>query len=66
MAPDTLDYALRLEGIGEPFALDTRDVREALGGVPLSEPDAVMWMRESLEEAIAPYRALDNEFNRRG
>ena len=30
--------------------LDTRDIREVLGDVPLSSPDVLVWIRESLIE----------------
>ncbi|MDR0396717.1 MAG: ATP-binding protein [Oscillospiraceae bacterium] len=59
MAGDGLDYLIRLEGLGEPFELDTALVREALGGVPLSDPEASMWLKEALAEAAAPYKDAD-------
>ncbi|MBR2924007.1 MAG: sensor histidine kinase [Clostridia bacterium] len=40
---------------GESEALfDTRMVREALGGIPLNEPDIYVWMKESIEEEFKP------------
>jgi hypothetical protein len=33
---------------------DTREIREALQGVPLSEPEIAAWMLESLREEIEP------------
>lgn len=41
---------------GLDVRLDTREMREVLGGVPLSEPEVLMWARESLAEQ---YRAGD-------
>lgn len=35
------------------FMFDTRMIREAVGGLPLSLPDIVAWMRENLQEGIA-------------
>ena len=36
---------------GRQAELDTRQLREALGGeVPLNEPDVVQWIREYLQE----------------
>lgn len=32
------------------FTLDTRELREVLGGVPLDTPDVVQWIEEFLEE----------------
>ncbi len=35
---------------GLDVSLDTREMKEALGGVPLSEPDVLMWITEFLKE----------------
>ncbi|MDR1600530.1 MAG: ATP-binding protein [Oscillospiraceae bacterium] len=59
MAGSGLDYVVRLTGLGEPFELDTALVREALDGVPLSDPEASMWLKEALAEGAAPYLDID-------
>lgn len=59
MADDNLDYVIELTGIGDPFQLSTKEVREAMDGAPLSDPIAVTWIKESLDEAVAPYLAID-------
>lgn len=33
---------------------DTRQIRAALGGLPLNEPDIVAWMKESIDEEFKP------------
>jgi len=35
------------------YELDTREVREALDGMPLSDPDVIAWLIENLREGIA-------------
>jgi len=34
------------------FTLDTRELRLILGGVPLSEPDIVCWIRDYVAQNI--------------
>ena len=34
------------------FRLDTRELRETLGGVPLSQPEVVLWVREYVNENL--------------
>ena len=34
----------------DSFTLDTRQLREILGGVPLDTPDVVSWIEEYLKE----------------
>lgn len=35
---------------GKRVELDTRELREVLGDIPLSSPEILVWIRESLEE----------------
>lgn len=37
----------------EAYELDTRDVKEVLEGMPLSDPAVIGWLRENLSEGIA-------------
>ena len=46
------EFALRLCTGGEPFVLDTAEIRSALDGVPLSTPDVLEWIRAAVEEGI--------------
>ena len=35
-------------------SFDTREIREALGGLPLNTPDIVAWMKEAIDEEFKP------------
>jgi len=37
---------------GRTFRLDTRELREVLGGVPPSAPDVVLWIRDYINENL--------------
>ena len=39
---------------GGEFTADTREMREVLGGVPLSEPAVAQWLRAYIDENIQP------------
>ncbi len=45
-----IDFLYRLTVDGREFVLDTKQLKEILGGVPLNEPEVVMWMKEYLKE----------------
>ena len=49
-SPD-IDFDYIHERDGKVSALDTRQMREQLGDVPLSEPDVLLWIYESLTES---------------
>lgn len=44
------DFVYRRSVNGKSFELDTREVKETLGDVPISEPDVVEWLREYIAE----------------
>ena len=52
--PDRPDFLFEGKTPKGEGAFDTRQVREVLAGVPLSEPAVVAWMKEALEEIINP------------
>jgi len=52
--PETPDFCLEVITPKGEAGFDTRMVREALGGLPLNEPEIVSWMKESLDEEIQP------------
>ena len=52
-APDTPDFVLRYTVDGNEFAFDTREVREALGGLSLAEPDILAWIKDAIEGGMA-------------
>lgn len=44
------DFIYRREKDGRLFELDTREIKQTLGDVPLSEPDVTEWLREYIAE----------------
>ena len=54
MNPETPDFYLRCASPKGETRFDTREVREALQGVSLNEPEVTAWMQESLREEIEP------------
>jgi len=52
--PDGPDFALRCSSPQGEMDFDTREVRRALSGVPLNEPEVAAWMLESIREEIQP------------
>ena len=54
MNPDKPEFILRCQSPKGEMQFDTRDIRQALQGVPLSEPEVAAWMLESLREEIEP------------
>lgn len=47
--PDT-DFLFVHRVVGGEVRLDTRELREVLGDIPLSTPDVLAWIRENLTE----------------
>ena len=54
MNPDRPDFALHCQSPRGEMLFDTREIRAALQGVPLNEPEIAAWMQESLREEIEP------------
>ena len=52
--PEQPDFVFKARSPGREADFDTRTVREALGGVPLNEPEVVQWMRDSINEEFKP------------
>ena len=52
-SPD-IDFVFTVRVGGEEFTADTREMREVLGGVPLSEPAVAQWLRAYIDENIQP------------
>lgn len=50
---ENLEMIYRAEGPGGAFALDTRELREALGGVPLSDPEVQQFIESAVREGHA-------------
>lgn len=49
-----IDFTLLHEEGGRRVELDTRQLREVLGEVPLDSPEVIGWIREYLREQYAP------------
>lgn len=49
---DSVDFVYRHTVGEQEFVLDTRELREVLGDVPLSEPDILEWITGNLSEGI--------------
>ncbi len=52
-SPETPDFVLDYQVDGRSFTFDTRPIREALGGLPLSGGEILTWLDEYLSEGIA-------------
>ncbi len=52
-SPEKPDFVLRYLADGRSFEFDTRPIREALGGMPLSGSEILSWITEYLAEGIA-------------
>ena len=54
MNPEKPEFTLHCASPKGEMQFDTREIREALQGVPLNEPEIAAWMQESLREEIEP------------
>lgn len=52
--PDKPDFDFRLIGPNGEASLDTRQIKAALKGLPLNEPEVLDWIRTSLKEETQP------------
>ena len=52
--PDRPEFVYRAQSPDQSASFDTREVRAALGGVPLNEPDVINWIKESITEEFKP------------
>ena len=48
------DFVFRVRNENDSAAFDTREIREVLGEVPLSEPSVISWMEDSLHTELKP------------
>ena len=53
-------YTARKNGAEETFEFDDQPVKETLEGVPLTHPDVLAYLRESLDEGIAETKKVLN------
>ena len=52
--PETPDFVFQAFAPEKEALFDTRQVREALGGVSLAEPEVAAWIKESIDEEFKP------------
>ncbi len=52
--PDTPEFVFEATAPALEASFDTRVLREAMGGLPLNEPDIVEWMKASITEEFKP------------
>jgi len=52
--PDRPEFIFTAFAPGQEAGFDTRTVREALGGVPLNEPEVAQWIRDAINEEFKP------------
>ena len=48
-----IDFVLTMDFDGKGFVMDTRQFREILGGISLSEPEVLTYIRDYLKENMA-------------
>lgn len=54
MNPDRPDFLFQGKTPKGEGSFDTREIRAALAGVPLNEPEVTAWMKDALNETINP------------
>ena len=52
--PEKPDFLLECSSPKGEMSFDTREVRQALGDVPLNEPEIAAWMLEAIREELEP------------
>ena len=52
--PDGPDFLLQCASPKGEMRFDTREVRQALGDIPLNEPEIAAWMLEAIREELEP------------
>ena len=52
--PETPEFVFTAQGYGLEASFDTRIVRQAMGGAPLSGPEIADWMRDAINEEFKP------------
>ena len=57
---EDVDFIYTYTADGGRMEFDTREVKAALGGIPLSSPEVVSWMRDSLQEELVGIGADGN------
>ncbi len=53
-SPDAPEFSLRCDSPSGEMSFSTEEIRPALEGVSLAEPEVVQWIQQSLQEEIEP------------
>ena len=53
-SPDQPEFSLSCSSPAGDMTFTTEEIRPALEGVSLAEPDVVQWIQQSLQEEIEP------------
>ena len=59
--PEGVEFRFLFGMDGREFELNTSELREALGGVPLNEPEILDWVRQYAAEGMAEVRSPEAE-----
>jgi hypothetical protein len=59
LADPEIEYVYEHRRNGESFCLDTREIRQELDPVPLSQPEVLQWIRENVQEGLREIGALE-------
>jgi len=51
-ADANIEYTIDVIYDDKSFNLDTRAIKEILDGVPIDEPDIILWLKEYIKEGI--------------
>ncbi|MEA5016685.1 MAG: ATP-binding protein [Candidatus Limiplasma sp.] len=52
--PQAPEFLFEASAPGRTATFDTRQVRQAVGGLPLNEPELAAWIKEAIEEEFKP------------
>ncbi len=47
-----IDYEITYEWDGGSFVMNTKEIKELLDGVPINEPDIILWLKDYIKEGI--------------
>ena len=52
-ADATIEYHIDIVYDNHTFTFDTKEIKEILDGVPIDEPDIILWLKEYIKEGIS-------------
>ena len=51
-ADATIEYHIDIVYDNHTFTFDTKEIKEILDGVPIDEPDIILWLKDYIKEGI--------------